>query len=470
MSVGLLALRGLSYSGHPSGLLLVSGGGCPLHVTLRLLSYGRQHNKCARLLWPRCGLPSGGAPAAAVATYSPLCSAEHRRRPVSDMVVKPRDLDWRGTTLDWGRLPKHYMELSKVRLTGLVVVTAMAGYAMAPGAFSGATLALVAGGTLLTSAAANTINQWLEVPYDSQMARTAARPLVRGHVSPLHAVTLASVCVSSGVGLLYLASPLAAALGAANFLLYTAVYTPLKRVTIANTWVGAVVGGIPPLMGWAAATGSLAPGAWLLAGLLYAWQFPHFNALSWNLRKDYARAGYRIMAVSHPDLTRRVALRYSLMLAALPFVTSACDVTSWMYAVDSLPVNAYLVYLSWRFYRDRDSGTARRLTRFSYLQLTAGLILMLLAKQHYHTEPQQQPAAAGAERRGRRADWCLGEPLRERGWDLSGLLAVAEREDGERTPQEDGLSSEDAALSARDAVLLSENVDQSSHQGGAVTS
>ncbi|XP_037074010.1 protoheme IX farnesyltransferase, mitochondrial-like [Pollicipes pollicipes] len=364
---------------------------------------------------------------ARVTTFAPLAAPEGKGRPVADM-VKGSDMEWRSTALDWRRLPRWYMELSKVRLTGLVVVTSMAGYAMAPGVFSGATLTLVTGGTLLTSAAANAVNQWLEVPYDSQMARTAARPLVRRHVSPLHAVTFAGACVSSGVGLLYLASPLAAALGAANFLLYTAVYTPLKRVTIANTWVGAW-GGVPPLMGWAAATGTLAPGAWLLAALLYAWQFPHFNALSWNLRKDYARAGYRIMAVTHPDLTRRVALRYSLALAALPIVTSACDVTTWMYAIDSLPVNAYLVYLSWRFYRNQESASARRLTRFSYVQLTAGIILMLLAKAHYQSEPAPAPAAAPEPEPAHRSlrDWCIGEPLLERGWHLGRLLAVAER-------------------------------------------
>ncbi|KAF0299238.1 Protoheme IX farnesyltransferase, mitochondrial [Amphibalanus amphitrite] len=481
MSGGLLAPRGLSCFrvGHHPSLLLIASRGHSHKVTLRCFSLGRQQQMALRLLLGRTGLTSGitpcvavlpthaGTQAARVSTFSALWSSERgpqrSRPPVSDLVVKPRDLDWRSTALDWSSLHRRYMELAKVRLTGLVVVTAMAGYAMAPGAFSGTTLALVAGGTLLTSSAANTVNQWLEVPYDSQMARTAARPLVRGHVSPL-----------------------AAALGAANFLLYTAVYTPLKRVTIANTWVGAVVGGVPPLMGWAAATGSLAPGAWLLAGLLYAWQFPHFNALSWNLRKDYARAGYRIMAVTHPDLTRRVALRYSLMLAALPFVTSACDVTSWMYAVDSLPVNAYLVYLAWRFSRDRDSGSARRLTRFSYVQLTAGLILMLLAKQHYHlSEPEPEAeagavtAAAGAERRGRgkMADWCIGEPLLQRGWGLGGILAVAEREEGGRenvSSREERVSSsavgaEEESSSPRDGLVLLKEADLA-HEDDAVIS
>lgn len=93
---------------------------------------------------------------------------------------------------------------------------------------------------------------------------------------------------------------LTASLGAANLLLYTCVYTPMKRYSILNTWVGSVVGAIPPLMGWAGCSGNLEAGAWIMAGLLYAWQFPHFNALSWNLRPDYSRAGYRMMAVTNP--------------------------------------------------------------------------------------------------------------------------------------------------------------------------
>lgn len=109
--------------------------------------------------------------------------------------------------------------------------------------------------------------------------------------------------MTSAVGATTLAlgvNELTALLGLSNLILYTSVYTPMKRISILNTWVGSIVGAIPPLMGWAACAGTLGPGAWIMAGLLYAWQFPHFNALSWNLRPDYSRAGYRMMAVTNP--------------------------------------------------------------------------------------------------------------------------------------------------------------------------
>ena len=107
-------------------------------------------------------------------------------------------------------------------------------------------------------------------------------------------MTFAAVTGAGGVLLLYtLVNPLTAELGALNLFLYTCVYTPMKRLSILNTWAGAVVGAIPPVMGWTACTGTLDPGCLIPFGVLFAWQFPHFNALSWNLRPDYSRAGYR---------------------------------------------------------------------------------------------------------------------------------------------------------------------------------
>lgn len=109
---------------------------------------------------------------------------------------------------------------------------------------------------------------------------------------------------------------------------------------------GFLVGAIPPLMGWAGCTGSiLSPGAWIMSGILYAWQFPHFNALSWNLRPDYSRAGYRMMAVTNPDLCRKTALRYTAGLMALSYLAPVFDVTEWWFAVASTPLNAYFLYL-----------------------------------------------------------------------------------------------------------------------------
>lgn len=165
-------------------------------------------------------------------------------------------------------------------------------------------------------------------------------------------------------------------------LLYTLVYTPMKRMSIVNTWVGSIVGAIPPLMGWAAATGSLEPGAFVLAGILYAWQFAHFNALSWGLRGDYSRAGYRMMAVTDPELCKRVALRYSL--ATIPICSLAAPlfgVTTLWFSLDSLVPNLWLSYLSWRFYKDSDFKSARKLFQFSLFHLPLLMGLLFLNKK-----------------------------------------------------------------------------------------
>ena len=188
----------------------------------------------------------------------------------------------------------------------------------------------------------------------------------------------------------HLVNPLTAMLGLANLFLYTTLYTPMKRISIANTWVGAVVGAIPPLMGWAACTGSLDPGALVLAGILYAWQFAHFNALSWGLRGDYSRAGYRMMAVTDPALCKRVALRYSIATIPLCSMAPVCDLTTWLFAIDALPVNLWLVYLSWRFYRDSDYKSSRRLFQYSLFHLPLLMALVLINKKKWWGKSGEQ--------------------------------------------------------------------------------
>ena len=115
---------------------------------------------------------------------------------------------------------------------------------------------------------------------------------------------------------------------------------------------------------------------------MYAWQFPHFCALSWNLRPDYSRAGYRMMSVVRPLLCRRQAVQYSLLVGALCLAMPYYNVTTWTFAVDSLPVNAYLTYLAVRFYSDADSSSSRRLFHYSLVHLPALLVLMLISKKH----------------------------------------------------------------------------------------
>lgn len=176
---------------------------------------------------------------------------------------------------------------------------------------------------------------------------------------------------------------LTAFLGAANLILYTSIYTPMKRYSILNTWVGSLVGGIPPLMGWAACTGDIGVGAWILAGLLYCWQFPHFNALSWNIRPEYLKAGYKMMANSHPKLCTLVSLRHTGYITALSLLAPAFDVTNVWFAVESLPVNAYFAYLAWDFHQKADSKSSRKLFRFSLIHLPILMALFLLNKKHW---------------------------------------------------------------------------------------
>lgn len=243
-------------------------------------------------------------------------------------------------------MASYLKKLSKFRLTSLVVITAMSGYAMAPAPFEFCTFLSCTVGTCLVSAAANAINQYHEVPFDSQMNRTKNRVLVTGQLTPLHSVKFAIISATAGLSLLYFGvNGLTAALGASNLFLYTSVYTPLKRISILNTWIGSIVGAIPPLMGWSGCTGNLDVSAFVLAGVLFAWQFPHFNALSWNLRPDYSRAGYRMMSVTNPALCRKTALRYTALIALLSAYAPVLNLTSYWFALESFPLNAYFCYL-----------------------------------------------------------------------------------------------------------------------------
>ena len=183
---------------------------------------------------------------------------------------------------------------------------------------------------------------------------------------------------------------LTAALGAANIVLYTAAYTPLKRVTILNTWIGAVVGAVPPLMGYAANVGELGLGCLPLFGLLFSWQMVHFNALSWNLKGDYTRGGYKMMAVSDPNLCRRVALRHCLALIPVCVMAPLFGVTTWWFVVDSSVVNAWFAWLGWRFYKRADNRSARRLFQFSLLHLPLIMALMLINKKHWGGQKEEE--------------------------------------------------------------------------------
>lgn len=341
------------------------------------------------------------------ATDDPLCVEVVRDEPVPSALVAQPPAGFvlqKPPTL--ARTFRVYRQLAKSRLTFLVVLSGMMGYALCPAAYVVPSalppvvrLLALAGGMTLCSTSANALNQIIEAPYDAQMARTKARPLPRRAIAPAHAFGMAAVSAVSGVAILgTLVNPLTAALGAANIVLYSFIYTPMKRVSIANTWVGALVGALPPLMGWASCTGTLDhvtdAAGWVLAGILFAWQFPHFNALSHVTGNEYARGGYRMMAVTNPMLNRRVALRYALLL--IPLCSLALPLTYTVdpvaYGVLSLVPNVALAYASYQFYRRPSEATARACFRLSLVHLPAVMLLAMACKYElWHTRTPDEP-------------------------------------------------------------------------------
>jgi len=249
------------------------------------------------------------------------------------------------------KIIQPYIALSKPKLTALVVLSSICSYALTPFSATVPELLFLTIGTGLSSAAANAINMGREPDFDKLMVRTVARPVVRGLLTPKQAYQFAGVSGSLGVAILYFGvNPIVSMLGGFNIVLYSWIYTSLKRRSIINTWVGAIVGAIPPLMGWAASSPLTHPGAWCLAALLYAWQFPHFNALSHNIRNEYRNAGYVMTAWTNPRLNARVGFRYALLMFPICYGLTYFDVTDWVFPIDSFFLNAWMAYWAFKFW------------------------------------------------------------------------------------------------------------------------
>jgi protoheme IX farnesyltransferase len=328
-----------------------------------------------------------------------------------------------------GSFFRDYLRLSKYRLTGMVVLSAQAGYLLypvdarvagvspglvdetAPRALDQDTLRQVglrnawervrrfgwlSVGTFLCAAAANTMNQIMEARLDSRMKRTRSRPLPAGRLSVGHALAFACICGMTGVMSLYWGTnPQTALLGLGNTLLYVSVYTPLKVLTPLNTWIGALVGAIPPLMGWAAAssdTGTAVPGVcgkdaeslrggFPLAALLFFWQIPHFHALAVLCRADYMSAGYRMLALTSPVWNARLAWVSSAALipTGVWFVREhlCADGFGFGHTLLALWLTLHAGQL---VRRPLDIAVARRLFRQTILYLPLALALTLLTR------------------------------------------------------------------------------------------
>lgn len=285
-------------------------------------------------------------------------------------------------------LIKSIAELSKFKLSALVVLTTMSGHIMAtvtPAAtnLSPSSLGLTLTGTALCSFAANSLNQWAESALDAQMPRTQNRPLPRLLLTPFAAFNWAVLSGVTGLSILaFGVNSTSAGLAGLTILLYAGVYTPLKRISIVNTWIGALVGAIPPLIGWTAVTPSpLGFSAFILPAVLFCWQFPHFNALSWNLRAEYARAGYRMASVLNPNLNTRVALRYALALVPITVAATAVSLTTPMFMVTGNLTNSILIFQAVRFWRNPERKTARGLFFASLIHLPLFMLFLFLHRK-----------------------------------------------------------------------------------------
>jgi protoheme IX farnesyltransferase len=275
-----------------------------------------------------------------------------------------------------------YVELTKPRITFLIVLTAAAGFALASTGhvdYTGLVRAMI--GIALLSSGIATINQFMERDLDGLMRRTANRPLPSGKLLPWEALAFGvTLTVLAEVYLAALVNPLTGLLGLTVIAGYLFGYTPLKTRTSLSTMVGAFPGAVPPLIGWAAARGEISLEAWVLFAILFLWQFPHFLAIAWMYREDYARAGILMLPVVEPDgrVTAQQIVVYTLLLLPVSLLPTALGVSGKVYFVGAIVLGLLFLYSSVRAALSKSRQEARRLLLASVIYLPLLFILMVL--------------------------------------------------------------------------------------------
>ena len=279
-------------------------------------------------------------------------------------------------------LIRDLVELVKARLTLLVLVTTAVGFYLgAEGPINFVALLHTVFGTAAAAAGAAALNQWWEYNLDALMQRTRSRPVPAGRMRPRDAVILGSALSIFGVAYLaFVCNALSAALAAITIIIYIFAYTPLKRVSTFNTALGAVPGALPPMIGWAAARGTLNAGAWTLFAILFFWQLPHFFAIAWMYRDDYARAGFQM--ISSDDRTGERSASQSVFFCMLLFIVAGLPaflgIATVFYLLAELILGAVFVAVAMRFLKTRARADARRLfiTSIIYLPLLLGALVL----------------------------------------------------------------------------------------------
>jgi heme o synthase len=279
---------------------------------------------------------------------------------------------------------KDYFQLIKFTLSFMVVFSTVVSYLMAPAIrfdLLSVLLLFIAG--MLITGSANTINQIAEKDTDAMMKRTAGRPVASGRMSAGEATVFAIVAGVLGVGIMWLWFNFASAMvGLFSLFLYGFIYTPLKKVNSIAVLVGAIPGALPCLIGWVAGTDSFSTGGWILFGIQFVWQFPHFWAIAWLAHQDYTKAGFKLLP-SDKGPTRFTAVQtimYSVLMVPvgiLPYVFKMSgEVSMWIV----LGCNLWMVYTSLRLYRNMTAGSARLVMFSSYIYLAVVLLALLADK------------------------------------------------------------------------------------------
>jgi protoheme IX farnesyltransferase len=272
-------------------------------------------------------------------------------------------------------------QLGKGGLSLFVVMTTVVGFVVASrGGIAGHKLLVTVIGTGLTSWGALALNQWWEVARDAAMRRTRKRPLPSGRMAQRPALALALLAVAVGLAVLaFRVNLMTAALGLLTVVLYILAYTPLKPHTPLCTLVGALCGGIPPIMGWAAAAGRVEIGGWILGATLFTWQIPHFLALAWLYREDYARGGFRMLPVvdRSGQVTFQTVVLYILALIPMGFAVTYVGMAGLLFMFGSFVLGSAMLFLGVRLYLQRTDANARILFFASLIYLPALFVLLL---------------------------------------------------------------------------------------------
>ncbi len=277
-----------------------------------------------------------------------------------------------------------FADLVKARLTTLVLLTTLVGFYMGwHGPMNYLLMFHVLAGTALVASGAAALNQLLEREYDAKMHRTMSRPLPSGRMQPASVMIFGGICSVAGlVYLAFLVNPVTSVLGAVTLVSYLFIYTPLKRVTWLNTPIGAIPGAIPPLMGWTAARGEMSSEGWALFAILAFWQLPHFFAIAWMYREDYARGGFKMLPLldAEGQRTGQQAVSHSLALLAVSVFPFVFKMAGPVYLAGALLLGFYYFWCSLAFARQLTLPRARQLFLASIIYLPLLLVVMVLDK------------------------------------------------------------------------------------------